>query len=565
MKDKKSLLILFLFCAITVLIFYIFVTRERTKDNAKTKSNIVQQKTKPVENIIKNFSRAKITSEIAQEGSKATVFIVTRSKIGIELGSGSGFIVSSDGKIVTNFHVIENAYYASIKLNNGDVYDDISIIDYDERRDLAVLKIKGLKLSTVAIGKSDTLKVGEKVIAIGNPQGLENTVSEGILSSVRNIEGVNVLQITAPISPGSSGGPLFDSKGCVIGITSAMLRGGQNLNFAIPIDYVTPLIAKSSETELSKFQDEFVKKRWIGGEFDITKKSPFVGEKEERDLGYFGILWIPTEDHKKLKVLSLRTYSPAKDAGMKIGDEVLEVKGVKIEDEERFRKMVQELKPNEVVPVKLLRKGAETVLDVKVGKRPKPTNVIEAVDFVLFAGEPVKLAILMEELNFVGRADSQQLQDWKKSQRAEIINSFQNIFSATRNNKNFAIIDTGKIDVILNDLENQYGPLPPQVRDNVLQSLGVTHLISITFSRFAEDRYSAWGVAQRKFVDKLIAKLIDLNTGELLCSDTFVSESNWDGKWTKSNELIDQEDQEFLEGNKLIDKEFKSRENKSKN
>lgn len=565
MKDKKNLTIGVLIGIVIVLVIFIFISINKFRINIERVPRTAQQDKKPIENIIKPFTQAKTTAEIAEEGKKATVFIVTRSKIGLEVASGSGFIVSEDGKIVTNFHVIENAYYASIKLANGDVYDEVDVVNHDERRDIAILKIKGLKFNAVTLGNSETIKVGEKVVAIGNPEGLENTVSEGILSSTRNLEGVNMLQITAPISHGSSGGPLFDSKGNVIGITSATFTEGQNLNFAIPIDYVKPLIVETNTTELAKFQDEFVKKKWIGGKFDITRKSPFQHEKEERKYAFFGVFWVPTEDLKRSKIIYFRPYSPARDAGIKIGDEIIAIKGVNFTDQELVPKLfIDELQPGEEVPVKLLRKGTEMTINVKLGVKPKAIICFEGVSDALLEGKKVRIAIFIDEINFIGNIN-QTLEDWKKSIRSQIINDCQEMLSSLRNNKNFTIIDTGKIDIILNDLENRYGPLLPQARDNILQSLGVTHLLSVSFSRYSQDKFFPYVGWKRKFRDDTIVKLIDLNSGEFLCSDELKGESNWDGEFKKPSEWVGEEKKDILKGYMAQKEELKSRGKNRKN
>jgi hypothetical protein len=140
--------------------------------------------------------------------------------------------------VLTNLHVIENATAVSVKLANGDVYDDVSVLAFDARRDLVLLKVAGFALKSVTLGNSDTLKVGDRVYAIGAPRGLELTISEGIVSAIRDSgEGYQVIQTTAPISPGSSGGGLFDNQGHLVGLTTYRLEGGENLNFAVPINY----------------------------------------------------------------------------------------------------------------------------------------------------------------------------------------------------------------------------------------------------------------------------------------------------------------------------------------
>ena len=166
--------------------------------------------------------------------------------------SGSGVVLRSDGVIATNFHVIEGAVSAQVRLSNGDIYDDVSILDTDARKDIAILKIKAFNLSALAIADSDSLKIGAKVYTIGSPGGLTNSFSDGIVSSIRSatelssdLVGFRVIQFTAPISHGSSGGALLDDTGRLLGLVFAFRTDGQNLNVAIPVNYVVPLVANA--------------------------------------------------------------------------------------------------------------------------------------------------------------------------------------------------------------------------------------------------------------------------------------------------------------------------------
>ena len=189
---------------------------------------------------------SKLTPEqIAQIAVPSVVLI--RSPTGI----GSGFVAATDGKIVTNFHVIEGATQASIVTADRVEHSDVEVIALDKVHDLAVLRIGARKLKPLALGDSALAKAGEHVVAIGNPLGLGGTISDGLLSAIRELPNLTVLQISAPISPGSSGGPVFNDHGEVIGVSTFLLSGGQNLNFAIPIDVVKPLLAGDKGTPLA--------------------------------------------------------------------------------------------------------------------------------------------------------------------------------------------------------------------------------------------------------------------------------------------------------------------------
>jgi hypothetical protein len=187
---------------------------------------------------------------IAKAANGAIVSIIMSNKDGHDIAQGTGFLISKDGRIVTNYHVIENGSSAIVKLPDGAFFLVDGVLASDKVRDVAVIKAHGENFRTLALGSSDRLQVGEEVVAIGNPLSLESTVSNGIVSGIRTVpeEGGKLLQITTPISPGSSGGPLFNMAGEVVGITTLYLEGGENLNFAIPInDAKRLLLAESSK------------------------------------------------------------------------------------------------------------------------------------------------------------------------------------------------------------------------------------------------------------------------------------------------------------------------------
>jgi hypothetical protein len=188
---------------------------------------------------------------IAKAANGAVVSIITLDANGKPLAQGTGFLVSTDGRVVTNYHVIDGASSAIIKLPDGAFYNVDGVFAFDKARDLAVIKVHGQNFRVVTLGNSDRVQVGEEIVAIGSPLSLESTVSSGIVSGIRNIEeeGGEFLQITAPISPGSSGGPVFNMLGEVVGITTLYLKNGENLNFAIPINDAKSLISIGSKVQ----------------------------------------------------------------------------------------------------------------------------------------------------------------------------------------------------------------------------------------------------------------------------------------------------------------------------
>ncbi len=185
---------------------------------------------------------------IAKAANGAIVSIVMFDKKGDPIGQGSGFVVGTDGVVVTNYHVIAEGSSAVVKLPDGTLYDVDGVLAFDKARDVAVIKAAVQNLRVVTLGNSDRVQVGEEVVAIGNPLSLDSTVSNGIVSAIRTIEeeGGKFLQVTTPISPGSSGGPLFNMMGEVVGITTLKFKGGENLNFAIPVNDAKHLLSNQS-------------------------------------------------------------------------------------------------------------------------------------------------------------------------------------------------------------------------------------------------------------------------------------------------------------------------------
>jgi Trypsin-like peptidase domain len=184
---------------------------------------------------------------IAKAANGAIVTIITAAN-DKPIAQGTGFLVSADGVIVTNYHVIETGNVAIVKFPDGTVLPIDGVLAADKVRDLAVIKIHGKTFRTLTLGNSDHVQVGEEVVAIGNPLSLESTVSNGIVSGMRTSkeQGGKFLQTTAPISPGSSGGPLFNMRGEVVGINTLYLDGGENLNFAIPVNDARRLLLKQN-------------------------------------------------------------------------------------------------------------------------------------------------------------------------------------------------------------------------------------------------------------------------------------------------------------------------------
>jgi hypothetical protein len=202
---------------------------------------------------IASLADAKIPDAVLEQ--KNSVVTIYTYKDGQADVIGSGFIVGSNGVIATNYHVLAGPTKSSeaatfVKMENGAVLCIEELILFDVENDITLLKVESKELPAVRLATNYKPEIGEDIIVIGSPFGLETTISNGIISGVRGQSGL--IQITAPVSPGSSGSPVFNTKGEVIGMASFLVEGGQNLNFAIPVKYVANLLAGHNEENLSE-------------------------------------------------------------------------------------------------------------------------------------------------------------------------------------------------------------------------------------------------------------------------------------------------------------------------
>lgn len=190
-------------------------------------------------------------SEILDENSSSIAVIVAGGDTSVRLGTG--FFVASTGLLLTNFHVVEGMDIVGVKIPGGNsVLWAKKAAGFDVENDLVILEVQTRDQKPVSLGDSDRAQVGEPIVVIGNPEGLEQTVSNGLLSGIRDVDGRTLFQISAPISEGSSGSPVFNMHGEVIGVVVSTLESGQNLNFAVPINYAKPLLGGTKEEEISE-------------------------------------------------------------------------------------------------------------------------------------------------------------------------------------------------------------------------------------------------------------------------------------------------------------------------
>ena len=187
-----------------------------------------------------------VVTDIFKRQADSIVVVAAAGKRKKDDRSGSGFFISNDGLVVTNYHLIKKARRLFVKLRSGTAFGRVKVVNVDVPRDIAVLKVE-TQSKPVRLGQSRDAAVGQRVVAIGNPLGLESTVSDGLISAVRDAQQGKIFQISVPLSQGSSGGPLFNLKGEVIGIVTASMSQGQSLNFAIPIDEIKPRLARFIE------------------------------------------------------------------------------------------------------------------------------------------------------------------------------------------------------------------------------------------------------------------------------------------------------------------------------
>jgi serine protease Do len=262
---------------------------------------------------------------------------------------GSGFIISNDGYILTNNHVVGGADEIKVKLSDGREFKAIAK-GSDEKLDLAVLKIdvKGA-LPVAELGDSDAIQVGEWVMAIGNPFGLNQTVTAGIVSATGRVIGSgpydDYIQTDASINPGNSGGPLFDARGKVIGINTAIIAGGQGIGFAIPIN-----MAKAVLPQLEK--NGKIIRGWLG--VGIQQVTPELAQS-------FGV-----KGESGALVSEVTKDGPAEKAGVKPGDIIMEFDGKQIQEMNSLPRYVAATTVGKKVKLKVLRDGKPVELNVKI-------------------------------------------------------------------------------------------------------------------------------------------------------------------------------------------------------
>ncbi|MBE0537590.1 MAG: DegQ family serine endoprotease [Phycisphaerae bacterium] len=272
-----------------------------------------------------------------------------------QVGQGSGFIISPDGYILTNNHVVGDADKIVVTLQDGKEYDSAKVIGTDPKSDVALIKIEGEGLPAIELGDSDALDIGEWVIAVGSPFGLQATVTVGVVSAKSRGVGIteyeDFIQTDAAINPGNSGGPLLNIDGKAVGINTAIFSqsgGYMGIGFAIPIN-----MAKSIEDQLKATGK--VTRGYIGIVMHPEKISPELAD-------VFGL-----KDNKGVLITEVVPESPADKAGLERRDIIRKINGKVVEDWQSFRNEVALLKPGTKINLTVLRDGKEKAFTVEIG------------------------------------------------------------------------------------------------------------------------------------------------------------------------------------------------------
>ncbi len=276
-------------------------------------------------------------------------------------GVGSGFVMSREGYILTNNHVVEDADQIKVKLANGKEYDG-KVIGRDPKTDLALVKIEGSSdLHPLQLGNSDDLTVGSWVVAIGSPFGLEQTVTAGIVSAKGRVIGSgpydSFIQTDASINPGNSGGPLINMKGEVIGINTAIIASGQGIGFAIPINMVKEIVPQLQEKG-------HVTRGWLG--VSIQEVTPALAKSFD------------LKEKKGALVAEVVSGSPAEKAGIEQGDVIVEFDGKEVVGSKDLPRMVASTPVGKSVSIKLWRNGKVLDRQVKVGEMQEKVEMTKA-------------------------------------------------------------------------------------------------------------------------------------------------------------------------------------------
>lgn len=282
-------------------------------------------------------------------------------------GQGSGFIIDGSGIILTNAHVVDQADKVTVLLKDGRTFEG-KVQGADEVTDLAVVKIDGKDLPVASLGNSSDVKVGDWAIAVGNPLGLDNTVTLGIVSTLQRSSSqvgipdkrLDFIQTDAAINPGNSGGPLLNEQGQVIGINTAIRPDAMGIGFAIPIDQ-----AKAIATKLA--QGEKITHPYLG--IRMATLTPELASENNRDPN--SPFMVP--EVNGVLVVQVLPNTAAATAGIRRGDVVTEINGQPITSADQLQRIVERSGVNQLLKVKVQRGNQSNTLAVRTGELPSST------------------------------------------------------------------------------------------------------------------------------------------------------------------------------------------------
>jgi len=277
-------------------------------------------------------------------------------------GQGSGFIVDPSGVVLTNAHVVDGADRVTVTLKDGRTLDGV-VKGVDEVTDLAVVKINGDKLPTVSLGDSDSVEVGDWAIAVGNPLGLDNTVTLGIVSTLKRSSAqvgipdkrLDFIQTDAAINPGNSGGPLVNAQGEVIGINTAIRADAMGIGFAIPVN-------KAKEIKDQLARGEKIAHPYLG--VQMTTLTPELARQNNEDPN--SAFTVP--EVNGVIVVRVLPNTPAATAGIRRGDVITQIDGETITKAEQLQSIVENSKLGQNLRVEVLRGAQKKILQVRPGE-----------------------------------------------------------------------------------------------------------------------------------------------------------------------------------------------------